>query len=152
MFSKIEFGSKHEGNPITKHRHHNWSQKVERNNEGNILKGNYVGALCLICNINVTEKQNILPRFARFSGRYDTKFLSQGIKNQETYIISKPGDKFAFVKVTEKSDKHRKFSLNFVDGFNFLSTSIEKLVESIKKSNHNFKIDDTCLKKAGLHR
>ena len=73
-----------------------------RNSEGTVLKGNCIGALCLICNINVTEKQNILPCFAHFSGRYDLKFVLEGITNQETFIISKPGDNFVSVKVKER--------------------------------------------------
>ena len=53
------------------------------------------------CNINVTEKQNTLPAFAHCSGRYDVKFLLEGVTDQETYLISKPSDNFVSVKVTE---------------------------------------------------
>ena len=98
------------------------------------------------CNINFTEKRNTLSSFVHCLGRYEIKFVLEGITNQETYIIFKPGDNFVSVQVTEKSDEHVNFSLNFVDSFNFLSTTIEKLVETLKKSNHNFKMMKRVLK------
>ena len=63
---------------------------------------------------------------------------------------SKSGDNFISVKLTEKyGENYKKYSLNFVDSFNFLSTSIEKLVDSLKKSNHNFDMFKEQMKKGG---
>ena len=118
--------------PISKHRNHNWSQKVERKSERSVPKGNYIGALCMQCNINVTEKQNYFL-FCAFFRRYDGKFGLEGVTNQETYTISEPGDNFVSFKLTEKTDENQKFSLNSVDSFNFLSYSTEKLVQSLQK-------------------
>ena len=99
--------------------------------------------------LTLQKNKTLISVFSHFSGRYDTNFVLQGISNQETYIISKPCDNFVSVKVTGTSDEHKKFSLNFVDSLNFLSTFTEKLVESLKKTNHIFKMMTCSLKKQG---
>ena len=97
------------------------------NEKSRTNRRNFVGALCESCNFLIIEKQKTLPCIAHNEGRYDIRYVIDGITDETTEIIWKSGDNFISVKLTEKyGENYKKYSLNFVDSFNFLSTSIEK--------------------------
>ena len=91
MFCNINFDEERNGKKITKIRHHRWSEKVEYDSNGKLIKSNLIGPSCCSCNFLLSEKQQSLPCFALNSGCYDVKYVIDGITNQETNIISKQG-------------------------------------------------------------
>ena len=104
-------------------RHHDW--KVEPViNVGRIVKGNFIGALCLRCNIQVTEKRQTLPCIAHNSSNYDVRFILDGNTNEHTTsILSKTGDSYIKVDVNQKylNNDKKLFRLRFMDSLNFLN-------------------------------
>ena len=54
-------------------------------------------------------------------------------------MIYKSGENFLSVNVKDNQDKtYQKLTLEFVNNLNFLTCSIEKLVEIFKKTCHEF--------------
>ena len=73
-------------------RYHEWDAKVVRDDVAKqVIKCNYIGALCSTCNINITMKLNKLPVFAHNATRYDNHFVLSDITDEfhELAMISK---------------------------------------------------------------
>ena len=79
MVCNINFSGERNGKKITKVRHHRWTEKVEYDTSRKLIKGNYVGALCSLCNFLISEKQQTLPCFAHNAGKYDIRYVIEGI-------------------------------------------------------------------------
>ena len=130
------------GVDIVKNRHHRWDQKLEYNEAGLLVKGNYVGALCTQCNMLISAKYCELPVIAHNSGRFDSKFIIDGFREEHfksIELLHKTGENFLNIKI--KSNKG-KFSLCYIDSFNFLSSSLETLINDLNVSQHTFSIFD----------
>ena len=97
MVCKIDFNSKHKNRDIVKVRHHQWSRKIIYDENKKHLNGNYIGALCSQCNFRISEKQRTLPCFGHNAGKYDIKFVIDGITDEKTDVISKPGENYISV-------------------------------------------------------
>ena len=108
MVCDINFNTKKNEKDIVKVRHHRWSDNVEYDTDGNVQKGNYIGALCNSCNFMISEKQKTLPCFAHNGSNYDIRYVIDGVTNQSTKIISKSGEKFISVMITEKMGKNTR--------------------------------------------
>ena len=133
-----------------KNRHHDWSAKVAKDSTGKVITGIYLhaGAPLNSCYLRFTEKRRTLPCFAHNGESYYIKNHIYGITDQATGIISKPGDNFISVKLTELTDKaFENFTLDFLDSLNFLNSSIDELVESLKDFKHNLNRLKDALKK-----
>ena len=56
-------------------------------------------------------------------------------------MTSKSGENFFEIAVTPKTVPEAKAHiLRFIDGFNFMGSSLDKLSNSLKTSNHKFEI------------
>ena len=60
--------------------HHSWDTKVEYGPNREVVKREYLTALCRGCNINISNKNVALPCFAHNATKYDNKFIIKGIK------------------------------------------------------------------------
>ncbi|KAK3928252.1 putative DNA polymerase [Frankliniella fusca] len=91
-----------------------------------IEKNNFRGAACMSpCNLNLKRKR-IIPVFIHNSARYDTHFLISA--------LGKLTDCSDVNVVPKAKERYKSFSwgnLRFLDSFNFLSTSLEKLVNDL---------------------
>ena len=65
-------------NDRTTHKHHDWTIHPKRDANNKVIEGNYVGALCMNCNIKISEKKRTLPCFAHNGSKFDLKLLLQG--------------------------------------------------------------------------
>ena len=140
---------------LDKHAHHDWTKKpVHRN--GICIEGNYQYALCRRCNTSLTQKQRIFPVIMHNAGKFDNKFVIAGLGNdyevRENSIIPKSGETFIQFCVQEKNlPKHKKrFQLKFIDSINFLSGSLETLVNSMKTHGNSFNILEEGLNQRGF--
>ena len=122
-------------------RHHRWNLPAQYNDEtGVLIKGNYIGALCQPCNLKISLQNIALPVFAHNGGKYDTSFVISGLnsKNFELQnLLSKSGENFMAIVLRSKKTKSR---FNFIDSYNFINTSLEKIVEGLRESKCNFEI------------
>ena len=127
-------------NEKNKIRHHSWHRRVEYNDEGEIIKGNYIGALCSPCNLQISCKDRTLPVIAHCGGRYDSKFFIDALnpkKHRVKQIIHKSGENFTSMNVTCLESK---VDLRFIDSYNFINTSLQNMINGLRTSNHNFEI------------
>ena len=83
---KREFGKKSKrGKAVTKVRHHDWTVHPIYDN-GVLVKGNYIGALCQFCNLNITQKLKTLPCIAHNGSKYDIRHVIAGIEDERVEI------------------------------------------------------------------
>ena len=145
--------------------HHSWDAKVVRGPHNEILKGNYIGALCQGCNLRISNKRVTLPCFAHNATKYDNKFIIKGIKGNfqngtelSSSILCKDSTNFQQITITRSEDTSKKinftppvkggkismetkpYSIAFIDSCNFLSAPLDTLVTILRKSNHPFNI------------
>jgi len=106
----------------------------------------YRGALHHSCNLLLQTPKNVNVYFHNLR-RYDAHFIMEEIakhglrENFEINCIPKgPEDylMFSFLKSFKKTNGHLNYTINFIDTFNFLPTSLEKLVLNLKS---NFGVD-----------
>jgi hypothetical protein len=127
---KVEFNTMREGcTCVVKVRNHDH------------VTNNFIGAWCSLCNIrNNNHYFKTMVMFNNFSGydghfiiKYATKFMHefQPYCYNTQKLISKSSQKI----------KHLQYSKYiFIDSLNHLNSSLDKMVETLKKSNHEYKI------------
>jgi len=110
--------------------------------------GEYRGAAHNKCNVNYNYKDVKIPVIVHNLKGYDSHLIIMGLKNQFDKIDCIP----------TKTEKYLSITLNklcFIDSFSFLSTSVEKLVDNLRKDGlQHFKqtkahfkdIDDDAMK------
>ena len=118
-------------------RHHQHDAEVVIDNvTKEVIKSNYIGALCSRCNIRITMAIRKLPCFAHNATRYDNHFVLSGMTSDfhEPSLISKSGENFLQMEINPVTDKSEiTYGLRFINSFNFLSLSLDSLTESLKK-------------------
>ena len=136
-------------------RHHRWDSQVEYGYENGrriVTKGNYIGAACNSCNLKISTKKATLPIFAHNAGRYDHKFLLEGLNMNfpQVNILSKDGETLLQLEVCGKREASKlDYKMAFRDSLNFLSGSLDNLAKSLKNSKHKFRILEQGLKSVG---
>ena len=127
-----------------KHCHHDWNKTVIRDAQKRVIVGNYVSALCFRCNSSMTEKVRALPVFSHNGTRYDNNFILSAIEDNlvvrerkcQSGLVSRAGDNFIQIMVEdEHAPKKDRLCLKFLDSYNFLPSSLNTLVESLKANN-----------------
>ena len=150
MICNVKFGKKKR-----KIRHHDWCKPVVVSETGEVIESNYVATLCDCCNIVQTEKYYNLACFAHNSGRYDSKFILDGITNSHKIkgILTKSGENYISIKIAntfiDGIGNERSLTLDFKDSLNFQNASLEKLVETLAVENHEFNLFKCELQKDG---
>ena len=107
------------------------------------VSSKYRGAACNKCNLKLKLPSKIPVIFHNLRG-YDSHFLMQEIgkfkrdlnvipNNMEKYLMFSVGTEKLCYDFKEKKDvKKLKHDLLFIDSFQFMSSSLEKLVENLK--------------------
>ena len=124
--------------------HHEWNAEVATDDvTKKVTKPNYIGALCSQCNINITMKLKKLSVLANNATRCDNHFVLSAITDdfKPPDMILKSGENFLEIEVTPKTEaKEKTCRLCFLDSFNFIGSSLDKLSNSLKTLDHNFEI------------
>jgi len=117
------------------------------------ISGEYISTLCSSCNLKFQVKR-FIPIIAHNSRNYDSHFIvpylykygsnSNDIScipiNEEKYIsFSKSIITDNYTDKKTNLNKPLTFEMRFIDSFSFLTTSIEKLVESLKIGNKDLR-------------
>jgi len=112
------------------------------------ITGQYRGAAHEDCNVNFNYKNFKLPVIIHNLKNYDAHFIIQYYK-KKTYTKINAKTKQTIEKeipisvIANNQEKYMSFNigrLRFIDSFQFLSSSLEKLVENLAKSGYdNFK-------------
>ena len=117
-------------------RHHDHFVHEERDAKGVIIKGNYLAALCNSCNLRISEKRRSIPVICHNGGKYDTKFVLEGVDGSSTRVINflaKTAENFLSVKIQKFNEgKPIPYSLNFIDSFNFMAASLDSLSKNLR--------------------
>ena len=111
----------------------------------NHITGEYRGAACNECNLKLRLSNTIPVVFHNLKG-YDSHLLMQiiGKFNRKINVIANNMEKYMSFSIgtdieyedreTKKIKKKTVFNLKFIDSFQFMSCSLEKLVSNLKKS------------------
>jgi len=103
------------------------------------------GAACNACNLKLKLSHRIPVIFHNLRG-YDSHLLMQKIgefkrklnvipNNMEKYLAFSVGtEKLCYDNKSKKLEMKTRFDLNFIDSFQFMSTSLENLVKNLKAS------------------
>ena len=59
---------------VVKVRHHDWLAEVKCENK-EVVKGNYVAALCPGCDFKISEKRHMLPCIGHHGSLYDSRYI-----------------------------------------------------------------------------
>lgn len=97
--------------------------------------GNFIGLAHNTCNLQTKEKRRLYCFCHNFSG-YDGKIIAKNLGKCQDDIWKVE----AIPLNTQKFKMLRINNIIFLDSFAFLSASLEKLVETLVVSNHNFPI------------
>jgi len=89
-------------------------------------KDNYRGAACMGCNLNL-KKRDFIPTFFHNLSGYDGHLIMS-----EIGYLSDGSDLTAIPKTKEKYISFTWGKLRFLDSFNFLSSSLDKLARDLK--------------------
>lgn len=121
------------------------------------LTGLYRGALHNSCNLKYRLNKKIPVVFHNLRN-YDAHLIMQGfkkIKDHEISVIANNMEKYISFSLSKKHNKSR-ITLQFVDSFQFMSTSLEKLVDNLphnqfKILNENITSHVSLLLKKGVY-
>jgi hypothetical protein len=122
---------------IVKCKHHDHTRTIEKDVQGNIIKGNYVCALCRQCNLKITHKRKCMPVVIHNGGKYDFKNLLKGASDSKLLIssvLSKQSDclfSFNVNRATSNTGGKREYGLRFIDSINFLKGSLDDLASTL---------------------
>jgi len=96
--------------------------------------GQYRGACHNICNLQLRSDSAGIPIYMHNFSGYDSHFIIRGISKQFKRIYRLSG-------IPLNTEKFKTLTINrleFKDSMNFLDGSLEKLVQTLVKSNHKF--------------
>lgn len=96
------------------------------------MTGRLRKVLCQGCNLNY-KNTNFVPIFAHNLSGYDGHLLSKGLGYDEKSINVIPSTEEKYISFTKKVNND--ISMRFVDSFKFMSSSLDKLVQSLPKEN-----------------
>ncbi|CAL1293464.1 unnamed protein product [Larinioides sclopetarius] len=108
------------------------------------ITGKYRQALHNKCNLQLKQRK-LIPCIFHNLRNYDGHLIMQGlgkIKDHEINVIPNTKEKYISFSIRRKTDKVATI-LQFVDSFQFLNTSLQKLVENLDKSK--FSIMENCI-------
>lgn len=130
------------------------------------ITGKYRGPLCRRCNAQLTLKRNILPVIFHNFKNYDAHLIiKHGIdkfKHWKLSVISQTSEKFMFLRAQvpvgkTKTDKTIYFQILFIDSYQFMSSSLARLVENLntlpntEKLTHKYtEISTEVLRRKGV--
>ena len=127
-------------NSTDKHRYYDRDMQPVYDDYGNITTGNYIAALCFQCNISISHKHRLLLTVVtqNFS-KYNSKFVIAGITDdifQPPEILTQSRKCIISLKLLRKTKVlSRTLGFHFIDPFNFLSSSLDKLSETLIQDN-----------------
>lgn len=93
--------------------------------EGEVGRGNYLGAACQVCNLN-RKRSPFIPVFFHSLSSYDAHHIVSALGQ-----LSDGDDMSCIPKTKEKYISFEWGKLRFLDSFNFLTSSLEKLVNDL---------------------
>ncbi|XP_035216330.1 uncharacterized protein LOC118189772, partial [Stegodyphus dumicola] len=103
------------------------------------LTGHYRGALHSLCNLKYRLQKKIPVVFHNLK-HYDAHHIMQGlgkkIEDHQIEVIATNMEKYITFALSKKHNKI-KVSLQFIDSFQFLNTSLEKLVQNLPAEKFN---------------
>lgn len=140
----------------SKHRHHEHTIFPIYNSKNELIKGNYVGALCATCNIQITLKRECMQVISHNGGAYDMKFVAMGLSGElflPPNVLSKTSDTMFSIEVKFNIDtsvtKKKNYGIKYIDSYNFLAGSLDTLSSDLQKTGNKLSILESGLKKAG---
>ena len=109
-----------------KNRHHDHYTHPKFSNNGKVEVGNYLGALCMTCNIFITSKRKRATCVFHNMSSYDMALFLEGMcHNPNTRdrikVLPKGGYGFYNVKLGK--------TISFIDSYSFLPSSLAELVK-----------------------
>lgn len=143
-----EFNSK-----TPKVRHHRWCKNPEYDSNNKLIVSNFLFTACQHCNLNISIRYRSLPVIGHYSAKYDSCFVIRGYNNDkfsDVNILSKSGETYMAITFKPKKGKSR-YSLRFIDSFNFLSHSLANLTQNLTNDNHPFSILKTFMTSQGYN-
>lgn len=103
--------------------------------------GEYIGALCSRCNLQVSYKYLKIPIFFHNYAGFDCIFLRQAINrwNAKRAMLKLPTVPYKPLGISLDSDLFAKWGIfSFQDSCKLMPESLENLVENLKNGNGNF--------------
>ena len=141
-------------NSSDKHRHHDWDMQPVYDSYGKITSGNYIAALCFQCNINISNKEKLLTVVTHNFSKYDSKFVIEGITDDMYHppeMLTRSSECIISLKLfRKKTVTNKTLGLHFIDSFNFLSSSLDKLSQTLIQDNY-MRLLPQQLKKLGYN-
>ena len=139
-----------------------------KNKEHDHFSGEYRGASCSKCNMNLRLRRRFLPVFFHNLRGYDMHFLCKygfgKFEGWKYHVIAQTREKFMRVLIKKLVDKTLKnerdinFEIHFLDSYNFLSNKLSALADSLPMLNHTLKmkniypkITDNILRSKGIY-
>jgi len=92
--------------------------------------GKYIGHYCKTCNLNM-KKPTFIPIMFHNGSRYDFAFIIKALSKLGYALNVIPSNSERFLSFTAKIE--HGVDLRFIDSFNFLSESLQKLVDALPK-------------------
>ena len=135
---QLTFGKK-AGTLAVNHHDHTKAGKIaiDSNGEEIVLEGNFIDRICSRCNTLLVNKRRSLNIFMHNGGGYDFNLFLKDIekkKKENVFILPKQASKYYTFSIG---------NLVFKDTINFLPFSLDKMVESLRKDDPNFKLTIT---------
>lgn len=122
------------------------------------VSGEFRGAACQDCNTKMRVKRNLLPVFFHNARGYDNHLLCQhalgDMQEWDVDIIPQTKEKYISMSATypmetvrgkDGNEKVIKMKIEFKDSYQFLLSSLDKLVKALDPSQliHSKKVDAT---------
>lgn len=98
------------------------------------LSGNFRGAACNNCNLQLRQVRNNLPVFFHNLKGYDMHFIIQNINILNKWslkVIADSREKYKTMTASIKMKDDNFFNIKFLDSYAFLNRSLEKLSKSM---------------------
>lgn len=115
------------------HQHFQWRDKDEYNKDEK--DSNFLGAVCRKCNLHDSSIKRRLPCIGHNISSYDLHLILQAIHKVNCgniYVIPKSTEKFLTIAFK---------NIVFIDSYNFLPSSLEKIVNSLREfGTQNFSL------------
>ena len=109
----------------SKHKHHDHTIHPVYDDKGNIIKGNYLDALCSFCNLRVTSKRKHAICLFHNGSSYDVPQLMKGLTSNKENIKNikiLPKGPFSYYNVKFKN-------ASFIDSCSFIQAGLAELVD-----------------------
>ena len=113
------------------------------------ITGAFRGPLCSCCNLQLRLKRRILPVIFHNFKNYDAHIIIKNgldkMKDWELGVVAQSKEKFMTIRVRVPVDKNKEggniyFDIVFLDSYQFMSSSLDKLSSNLLQLNHTNKI------------